>query len=134
MSDWVLIVFAGWVVPVGVLRLGGLSGLGLVSVAACAGLGGPEARSVWGMKAWRALAGIVHAVLGVKEGSMARSMRALHPNPALRAGSAERFILREQEVVKSAVVQLVQIVEQKAEHVGQQEAFRGREKGRRKRV
>ena len=61
-------------------------------------------------------------------------MRALHPNPALRAGSAERFILREQEVVKSAVVQLVQIVEQKAEHVGQQEAFRGREKGRRKRV
>ena len=86
------------------------------------------------MEAWRALVGIAHAVLGVKERSMARSMRASHPNSALRAGSADLLSPCEQGIVKNAVVHPVRLVEQKAEHVGQREAFRDREKGRRRRV
>ena len=65
---------------------------------------------------------------------MARSMRASHPNSALRAGSADLLSPCEQGVVGNAVVHPVRLVEQKAEHVGQREAFRDREKGRRRRV
>ena len=52
------------------------------------------------MEAWRALIGIVHAALGMKERSMARLMRVSPPNSALRVGSSELSSVLEQEVVK----------------------------------
>ena len=67
---------------------------------------------------------------------MARSMRASHSNSALLVGSARLLDPHEEKVVEKLWYnrEQVRFVEQKAEHVGQQEAFRSRAKAGRKLV